>query len=194
MENPPSRWTSYYENTQGLPPHESLVQALELVTNREAVLDVGAGALRDTKHLLNANFQIVVALDAEEINEDGAIADSRLEVVTEAFETYEFPANTFDIVNAQFSLPFTAPDSFESVFKKVLGSLKVGGVFVGQLFGKNDSWSDNPKMTFHSTLDVERLLSGMEILGLEETEYDGTTATGNGKHWHIFHITARKLA
>ena len=192
MEKQPSRWTGFYESTKELPPHELLVQALELVSEREAALDLGAGAMRDTKLLLKAGFEKVVAVDAEQINQQNEISDGRLEIVVEPFESYEFPENSFDLVNAQFSLPFTSPESFENVFKKLQTSLKKGGIFVGQFFGKNDEWRGNPKMTFHSLEEAQQLLSKMEILKIEEKEQDGSTAAGTPKHWHVFHITARK--
>ena len=192
MEKQSSRWSSFYESTKELPPHESLVQALELVPVREAVLDLGAGAMRDTKLLLKAGFEKVVALDAEPINQNNEISDVRLEVVIEPFESYTFPEDSFDLVNAQFSLPFTSPDAFDDVFNKLQASLKKGGIFVGQFFGKNDEWSGNPKMTFQSVEQVQEILSNMEVLKLEECEEDGTTAVGTSKHWHVFYITARK--
>jgi hypothetical protein len=36
------------------------------------------------------------------------------------------------------------------------------------------------------------LLSDMQVIELREDENDSPTASGEAKHWHIFHITARK--
>ena len=47
-------------------------------------------------------------------------------------------------------------------------------------------------MTFHTREEVERLLSDLEIIELEEKEKDKKPAVGELKHWHIFHIIARK--
>jgi hypothetical protein len=91
-----------------------------------------------------------------------------------------------------FALPFTGPADFESVFSEIKGSLKKGGVFCGQLFGMNDEWSKNPKMTFHTEAQVKDLLDDLEILSFKEVEEDSTTANGTPKHWHIFHIIAKK--
>jgi len=192
MGKHPSRWTRVYESTKELPPHESLFQALELVREREAALDLGAGAMRDTKLLLKVGFEKVVAVDSEPINQHNEISDDRLEIVVQRFESYDFPEDSFNVVNAQFSLPFTSPTCFNTVFDKLKSSLMPGGIFVGQLFGKNDEWSSDKKMTFHSLEEVQNLFSRMEILGFEEKEQDGTTAAGTQKHWHVFQITARK--
>ena len=48
-------------------------------------------------------------------------------------------------------------------------------------------------MTFHARNQVEVLLDGLDILRLEETEYDGRAFSGP-KHWHTFDILARKPA
>ena len=71
-------------------------------------------------------------------------------------------------------------------------SLKKGGVFCGQFFGVNDEWSKNPKMTFHTEDQAKKLLDGLEIISFKEVEEDSTTANGTPKHWHIFHIIAKK--
>ena len=47
-------------------------------------------------------------------------------------------------------------------------------------------------MTFHTRADVEALLEGFEIEHLEEEEDDSVTPRGEAKHWHVFHIVARK--
>lgn len=47
-------------------------------------------------------------------------------------------------------------------------------------------------MTFHTRAQVETLLRPLAIEHLDETEEDGTTLEGTLKHWHLFHIIARK--
>ena len=96
-------------------------------------------------------------------------------------------------VNAEFSLPFIRAENFAAVFARLLGSVRRGGLFTGQLFGPNDSWNTPESgMNFHSRTAVEALLAGFEILELEEEDHPGKTKLGDDKHWHIFHIIARK--
>jgi SAM-dependent methyltransferase len=142
--------------------------------------DLGAGALNDTKYLLEEGFQKVIAIDREpSVKELGQeINSEKLEIVISSFESFEFPENTFDLINAQYSLPFIPPESFNEVFKKIKSSLKTGGIFVGQLFGERDEWRDNPLMTFHTSEEVKGLLSGVEVIDLREEEKDGETASG----------------
>ena len=40
--------------------------------------------------------------------------------------------------------------------------------------------------------EVDDLLGGYEIEQLIEIDEDGPTATGADKHWHLFHVVARK--
>ena len=117
----------------------------------------------------------------------------KVEYVISSFDNYAFPENKFDLVSAQFSLPFNSPQDFNDVFNNIIKSLKAGGIFVGQLFGERDQWN-NPEtgMTFHTREQVEELLKGLEVLELKEEEKDEKPVVGDIKHWHIFHIIARK--
>ncbi len=47
-------------------------------------------------------------------------------------------------------------------------------------------------MTFVGRDEALALLDGLELEMFEEEEADGVTPRGNAKHWHIFHIVARK--
>ncbi len=107
------------------------------------------------------------------------------------FEDFEFPENSYDLVNAEFTLPFINREHFTSVFAKLLHSVRDGGIFTGQLFGVNDSWNvENRGMSFHTRAEVEELFRDFELLQLEEEDHPGTTKLGEPKHWHIFHIVA----
>ena len=99
----------------------------------------------------------------------------------------------YDLVTAQYSLPFIDPNIFNEVFLKILYSIKKGGVFVGQFFGPEDEWSKNEKMTFLSLEETVNLFSGFEILKSNEVKSRGKTAVGNEKYWHIIEIVAKKF-
>jgi len=61
-----SLWPQYIEKTKNKPPRRLLVQALGFVKNKNAALDLGAGAFNDTRYLLQAGFKKVIAVDREE--------------------------------------------------------------------------------------------------------------------------------
>jgi SAM-dependent methyltransferase len=184
-------WEIYYKNTEGRPPRKELIEGVEFITNKDKALDLGAGALQDSEYLLKQGFNKVIAVDSEP-SIQGKLDDERLQVVISPFENFDFPTDSFDLVNAQYSLPFTNPQQFERVFTAIKSALKIGGVFVGQLFGNRDGWSQNQSMTFLTKEEVTRLIDDMEIIKFTEDERDGKTASREGKHWHVFNLILRK--
>jgi len=65
------------------------------------------------------------------------------------------------------------------------------GLFVGHIFGPHDSWAGTPDMTFNTRAEVEALLADFEIEELREQDEPGEAVSGP-KHWHVFHVIARK--
>jgi SAM-dependent methyltransferase len=97
------------------------------------------------------------------------------------------------LVHAGFSLPFCPPPQFPDVWEQIRRALAPGGIFAGQLFGTRDSWAGDPGMTFQDRSEVTRLLDGLEIVELHETERDGEAYSGP-RHWHTYDILAREPA
>ncbi len=188
-------WTNYYNNTRGKHPSKLLQQALPLVLHRGHALDLGAGVLNDTRYLLENGFDSVVAVDKEDIsNYVTSLSNDRLSFVQSAFDEFEFGESKFDLVHASWSLPFNPPETFNTVWQNIVSSIKLDGIYSGQLFGDNDSWSSDKKMTFHRRDEVLGMLREMQTITLLEKELYGVTANGESKHWHVFHIIARKIA
>ncbi len=187
-------WTDYFEQTKNQPPRSLLVEALKFDLNRDEAIDLGSGALNDSKYLLDQNFKHVVALDKEAVAKEIAekLPKEKFTYVISDFETYNFPANKFDLVNAQYSLPFIKPELFESVFHNIVASIKTNGILVGQLFGDRDEWKNKENMNFHTLAQAKAMLSDFNILYFEEEEKDKPTAAGIMKHWHVFNFIARK--
>jgi SAM-dependent methyltransferase len=190
----PAPWKDYFQNTKNNPPRPLLIKALEYVTEKGAALDVGAGALNDSKYLLSQGFQRVTALDKNDVAQEVAktLPADTFEYIISSFEEFHFPQNMFNLVNAQYALPFIHPKDFKRVFEDMRHSLKKGGVFTGQFFGDRDGWKDNQNMTFVTREEAEQYLRDLEILSFEEEERDKKTAAGEIKHWHVFHFVARR--
>jgi tellurite methyltransferase len=186
-------WSDYYKATKAKPPHPLLVRALEYVAHKDTAIDIGGGALNDSKYLLKQGFDVTV-IDKSPLLEDQAkgLNNKKLHAMVTSFEDFGFPENEYDLACAMFALPFTNPQHFDAVFRKIKDSLKKGGVFCGQLFGINDEWSKNPKMSFHTREQVENFFKDLEVISTKEVEENGPTATGPSKHWHVFHIIAKK--
>lgn len=187
---------TYFENTKNFPPHKLLQEALPFVLTKDRALDLGAGALRDSKLLLAGGFKEVVAVDASKELSAMAegVGDQRLTAVTTRFEEYQFPPEYFDLVSSQFALPFCDPEEFAKVFESLLASLVPGGVFTGQLFGDRDRWAgeSHKAKTFLTREQAEQVLAGLDVRKFNEVERDSLTADQTPKHWHYFEIIAIK--
>ena len=194
-----SDWAKYYEAV-GLEPRTTLVEALrrfdEEGSRERFAVDLGCGTGGDTVELLRRGWH-VLALDgqAEAINRLRALGLSedernRLETCVSRFETAEWPPA--DLVNASFALPFCPPGDFPAVWERIEQSLHSGGRFSGHLFGDRDEWSDEDDMTFQTRAEADALLSRLEVELFDEVEEDGSTAVGEQKHWHLFHVVARR--
>jgi tellurite methyltransferase len=96
-------------------------------------------------------------------------------------------------VNSSFAMPLCEPQAFHQLWDRIRDALPSGGRFSGQWYGPRDSWVGRPGMTFVRRDDALALLSGLDLEMFDEEEDDGVTPRGNAKHWHIFHIVARKF-
>lgn len=195
----PRKWSDYYKAVTNRPPRETLLTALtnfegENTTTTGTSIDLGCGSGRDTVELLRRGWK-VIAIDAQEEaferlkNYCGSV--TLLETRISRFENIDLPSGV-DLINASFSLPFCEPQSFPQLWNKIFSSLISGGRFCGQLFGDRDSWAGDSKMNFHTLSDINLLLKDFAVELLKEVDHPGRTALGDEKHWHIFHIVARK--
>jgi len=198
MANEPliTPWKDYVEKTKGRNARPFLVKAISYIPHRDECLDLGAGALNDAKYLLEEGFKHVTAVDKEPVAQEIATAlpSAHFRYVISSFEEFQFPENKYDLINAQFSLPFGRKENFDIVFEKIKRSLVTGGIFTGQFLGDRDEWNTSSSaMTFHKKEGVKQLLSDMQIIELIEEEKDQPTVIQpKPKHWHIFHIIAKK--
>lgn len=187
-------WQNYYNLTTKRPPSPLLIKAIAFVKNKGAALDLGAGALKDSRFLIAQGFDKVIALDKERAPKDLYDRFSKkFEFIQYSFEDFPFSNFKFDLVNAQYSLPFTNKNDFNKVWKQLKESLLPGGIFVGQFFGTEDQWNTpRTKMTFHTKAEVVDLLSGLQVLELVEEKKIKKLANDEKKFWHIFNVVARK--
>jgi tellurite methyltransferase len=191
-------WAAYYAKTAGRPPRPTLIFALdrfEAEGRTGFAVDLACGTGRDTIELLRRGWP-TLAIDAEPaaIRTLQARPDlppgARLETRVGRFEDTDWP--DCDLVNASFALPICPPERFPALWRRILASLKAGGRFAGQLYGDRDSWRGRPGMTHHSQAEAEALLAGLAVEMFRVEEEDSVTPRGEAKHWHIFHIVARK--
>lgn len=194
-------WESYYRKTGTRPPRETLIFALDRFDeeltpeDRRFALDLGSGNGRDTVELLRRGWH-ALAIDAEQTAIEGLAAREdlpsagSLDTHLGRFEAMEFP--NADLVNASFALPLVEPPDFPDLWDRILIALRDGGRISCQLYGDRDSWVGRPGMTFFTRSGVDALLEPLDLEYFQEEEDDSVTPRGHQKHWHIFHIVARK--
>ncbi len=171
------------------------MKALSFVSEKDNALDVGAGALVDSRALLDAQFKLVTAIDADEASRELALemSDTRFSFIQHDISTFEYPAASFDIVSGQYTFSFLNPTVFEKTLCSLFVSLKSEGVFTGNFFGVRDDWNTHDsKKTFLDKDECLQLFNDFTILYFNEVERDSETALGLPKHWHEFEVIARR--
>lgn len=206
VQSPPSAfacahtrdWPGYFKAVAGKEPRDTLLKALDLASTPGFTIDLGCGEGRDTVELLARGWR-VLAIDGHEMAVDltthhprlPAQARERLEIRHAEMETVDLPA--CDLLNASFSLPFCQPDKFDALWERIHAAIRPGGLFAGQLFGNHDTWATLPDRSHHTRRQVGAMFRGRyKLEHFEEVQRDGQDARGNAKHWHVFHIVARR--
>lgn len=191
-------WAAYYQQLRDRPPRRTLLAALDSfgATPSDALaVDLGCGDGRDVIEMLRRGWR-VIAVDAEpealrQLRTRPLPPGADLTPVHARLEEVPIPLGVH-LVNSSFAMPLCEPDSFRRTWARIREALPAGGRFSGQWYGPRDSWAGRPGMTFVSRDEATALLEGLDLEMFEEEEADGVTPRGNAKHWHIFHIVARK--
>lgn len=192
-------WPGYFRAMLGKPPRETLLKALEILEREPEgerfAVDLACGEGRDSLELLRRGWR-VLALDghpmAIELLRSRVPAEQapRLTSRVECFEDSSWPPCR--LFNCSFALPFCEPASFPALWDRIRAGIVTGGLFAGQLFGDRDSWASLPDRTHHRRADLDTLFEGFRIEYLWEEERDDVTVEGRPKHWHVFHVVARR--
>jgi membrane dipeptidase len=182
-----------YFDSAGDDARPTLLAALEGFEAPGLAVDLGAGTGRDTAELLRRGWR-VIAIDREReaierLRDLAGSGSGRLETHVASYTDVRWPV--CDLVNASYSLPLCPPAEFERLWRRIVDSLRPGGRFCGQLYGVNDEWAGTGLVVL-TRAQVEDLLRELEIERLDEVDDDGQTAIGTRKHWHLFHVVARK--
>lgn len=194
-------WSQYYKETAKRPPTATLELALWLFEaesirqKQHFAVDLGCGAGRDTVELLKRGWKVLaVDKEAQAIRLTRAASvkhQRRLRTTLDSIEEVRLPR--CDLVNASWCLPFCSPKHFNSSWQKITASIRPGGRFGGHFFGVHDGWITDDGMTFHTAKQVKKLFRGFEKELFLEKEWDGTTASGKKKHWHVYSVVAKKV-
>ena len=161
---------------------------------RRAV-DLGCGAGVETRALLAAGW-VTLALDTDEHalrRLEAELPEPLRPALTVAVADLEDLAALppADLVHAGYTLPWVRPARFPSTWQVVRRALRPGAWLAVDLFGDRDGWAGRADVTCHAESAAHRLFEGLEVLRFDVEEEDGE-AFGGPKHWHVFHVVARR--
>jgi SAM-dependent methyltransferase len=189
-------WGSYYDKLRDRPPRRTLIAALDAFGERDDALaiDLGCGDGRDVIEILRRGWR-VVAVDSEpealrRLMERGL--PGSITPIQSRIEDVPMPIGV-ELVNSSFAMPLCEPERFHELWARIVEALPSGGRFSGQWYGLQDSWVGRPGITFLSRGEATGLLAGFAVEMFEEEEADSITPRGKPKHWHVYHLVARKL-
>jgi len=199
-------WDGYFHAVAGKPPRDTLLKALDCfdaesppatagIQPRLAV-DLACGEGRDTVEILRRGWR-AIALDGHPAGIQmlreripAAAAERLVRAEVASFAEARWPQ--CDLLNCSFALPFCQPELFPDLWRRIVGSIVPGGRFSGQLFGDRDDWVRCHKTMGATRGQVEALFAGFAFDSFLEEEKDDKTSMGEAKHWHVFHVVARK--
>jgi len=189
-------WPEFIRRTLNIPPRRMVVKALDYFGDFTGfAVELGCGSGIDTIKLVECGWK-VYAVDSLSDGFENIMAklpgDKKdyVECVQAVFEDMDIPEA--DLVYSSFSIPFCRPESFESFWGKIVGAIKPGGRFAGNLFGEKDEWSQMPGVTFVTRDQIDELFRDFEIEYLREQHQEGQSVLTETKMWHLFEIVARK--
>lgn len=187
---------TFDQATLGAPPHLTLLNALEHWQQPPGrALDLGCGMGRDTLELLRQNWQ-VCAIDQRQAALDGLSAQvsplhaNNLQLLCADFSQCSLAQ--VELINASFAIPFCPKAAFASFWQRLEQALVSRGLFAGHFFGIHDDWQEQD-LILHEAHSLERLFSDWQLLQFAEQRWDGKTAMGHSKHWHLFSVVARRF-
>lgn len=193
MTRDPKTWSPYYASTLDKPLHPIFGHLRPFLPAGGTAIELGCGVGHGVQFLLDQGFS-VTAVDGEPEAVD--IARSRIEsdCVTWVCEKFEaWSPQQADVIVAGFSIFFLSPPEFDRFWSGLEAVQDEGCLFAGQFLGINDDWKSRGYTT-HTADSLRELLRNWDLLYFEEAERDGFTSVGEPKHWHVFHVVARKRA
>lgn len=145
--------------------------------------------------MLKSGFNKVIAVDSspeiKTLSKD--INNKKFSFILSDFKDFNLTKNTYNIINAQYALPFYGKKGFRLFIQKIIKSLQKDGIFVGQFFGIEDEWNTKgSNLVFQTEEEAKNLLKKLKLIEFIKEKKIAKTAAGQQKSWHVFHFIAKK--
>lgn len=172
-----------------------LVDALSILGSSSGMaLDIGAGSLSSSRHLLSAGFTVdAVDPDPHARELAGAVDDRRLSFRCADVRNISIAPRKYTVIVAIHVLHLIPRRDLDVLMPSIASGLADDGILCATFLGVRDSWAPTPwRATVLQRDEVQSLTYGLEVARLDELEYDGTNVLCQPKHWHTFRCILRK--
>src|SRR5215211_7021386 len=100
-------WPEFYKVTKDRPHWPLVERAITLLGYKGHALDLGCGAGRDTRYLLSQGWRVTaVDREPEAIASLAQLPQENLRTVLSSIQDFPFEPEEYDVISAQFALPF----------------------------------------------------------------------------------------
>jgi len=194
-------WRSYNAKQTEREPRPLLVMAMEAagIGAERTAIDLGCGAGVEVAALADAGWNTIgidsspgtTELVRQVVGGRSPAGLQRTEVREESLRDAAKSLPPADLIYSGYALPYVHPTDFPAVWAAIRGAMTPGAILAVQLFGDHDSYFGEDDWNFHTEEEARALVDGLDIVQFEVEDADGMAA-GGPKHWHVFHIIARR--
>lgn len=191
---------AYYQQSMYAEIRPGLTYAFGIATGGGIAIDCGCGAGSNITHL-RAEGYAVHAFDIDDraisLCTERFAGDPEVLLSVDSFGRFNYPSA--DLIVADASLFFCPADEFQLFLEKVRLSLMPNGVFCGAFLGERDTMASGEfdvdkhwgEVLVLTEDEIRQCFNDYRIHQFVEHEVDGTSATGDPHHWHIFDVVAK---